>query len=66
MRRRHRRLFNLFAFSLLGTAIYLNMFQRNDEDIMQANKSIIVRTEIKRPLHTGADAKNPPKPEHKK
>ena len=31
MRRRHRRvLFNLFAFSLLGAAVYLNIFRMND------------------------------------
>ena len=31
MRRRHRRvLFNLFAFLLLGIAIYLNMYRMND------------------------------------
>ena len=66
MRRRQRRLFNLFAFSLLGTAIYLIMFQRNDDDIMSANKSIIVRTEIKPHSLIDVNAKTLPKPEHKK
>jgi hypothetical protein len=34
MRRRHRRvLFNLFAFLLLGIAIYLNMYRMNDGGI---------------------------------
>ena len=45
MRRRHRRvLFNLFAFSLLGIAIYLNMYRMNDGKIPSnytaKNKSI--------------------------
>ncbi|MEP6750939.1 MAG: hypothetical protein ABJB86_24605 [Bacteroidota bacterium] len=37
MRRRHRRvLFNLFAFSLLGTAIYLNMFRMQEKTVISS------------------------------
>ena len=44
MRRRQRRLlFNLFAFSLLGLAVYLNMYRMNDKteySVARQNKSI--------------------------
>lgn len=41
MKRRHRRvLFNLFAFSLLGIAIYLNMFCMNDDHTIAGNRPV--------------------------
>ncbi|MEP7277927.1 MAG: hypothetical protein ABI813_04730 [Bacteroidota bacterium] len=46
MKRRHRRvLFNLFAFSLLGAALYLNMFKVSDANPL--NTRIIVQTVVK-------------------
>lgn len=45
MRRRHRRvLFNLFAFSLLGIAVYLNMFCMNDDHSIAGNRPIQKQT----------------------
>jgi hypothetical protein len=48
MKRRHRRLlFNLFAFSLLAIAVYLNIYRMYDGDAPNANaaaKSIVKTT----------------------
>jgi hypothetical protein len=49
MRRRQRRLFNLFAFVLLGIAVYLNMFRMNDDEAISLNKKLIVKTQQKAP-----------------
>lgn len=39
MRRRHRRLlFNLFAFSLLALAVYVNMYRLNDKTESSVDK----------------------------
>jgi len=51
MKRRHRRvLFNLFAFSLLGVAIYLNIFRMNDENeghVSSSNNPARVKSIVK-------------------
>jgi hypothetical protein len=47
MRRRHRRvLFNLFAFSLLGVAVYLNIFRMQEKTVISSvNKSKLISKE---------------------
>ena len=48
MRRRHRRaLFNVFAFSLLGIAVYLNLFKSHEANTPASNsyqKNIVKST----------------------
>ena len=44
MRRRNRRLLNLFAFLFLGTAIYLNMFLMEPQKDPQYIKTTIKKT----------------------
>jgi hypothetical protein len=64
MRRRHRRLLNLFAFMLLGIAVYLNMF-RMDDGTTPVNKNFLVKTERKAPAQIISASKIPPKQQHK-
>ena len=55
-RRYRRRLFNLFAFSLLGIAVYLNLYRMHDEQpvsryntsksVVKANPVIISLSKI--------------------
>jgi cbb3-type cytochrome oxidase subunit 3 len=50
MRRRHRRvLFNVFAFSLLAIAVYLNMFRMNDKTAFSYAKQnrVIIKETVK-------------------
>jgi len=48
MRRRHRRvLFNVFAFSLLGIAVYLNMFRMNKENLLSSKNPARMKTMTK-------------------
>lgn len=47
MRRRHRRvLFNLFAFALLGIAVYLNIYRMHDADTA-SNKNSTTKSIVK-------------------
>jgi hypothetical protein len=51
MKRRHRRLlFNLFAFSLLGIAVYLNVYRINDGDRPATNS--VAKSIVKTPVRT--------------
>jgi hypothetical protein len=40
MANKYRKLFNLFAFSVLALAIYLNFFSSDDDTPSQKNKNI--------------------------
>ncbi len=65
MRRRHRRLLNLVAFTLLAIAVYLNMFRMHDDDEIKSNKFFVVKTEQKPVVQANLPSKTLPRQQHK-